>query len=118
MLIVAAPVSGVVMAVNEMLPKRLGWLASDPCGEGWIAHICTTEYDREAEQCGPRRIILANADPASAGEQAQKLTALGCQVQLVSDREALGDRVEGFGGTSGLSRRSLRLATRVRTWSG
>ena len=65
-MIVAAPVSGVVMAVNETLPKRLGWLISDPCGEGWIAHICTTEYDREAEQCGPRRIILANADPSSA----------------------------------------------------
>jgi FixJ family two-component response regulator len=87
--IVAAPVSGVVMAVNETLPKRLGWVASDPCGEGWIAHICTTEYDREAEQCGARRIILANADPSSASEQTKRLTALGCQVQLVSDREAV-----------------------------
>ena len=89
MLIVASPVSGVVMAVNELLPKRPGWLASDPCGEGWIAHICTTQYEREAEQCGPRGILLVNADPASAQEQAQKLTALGCQVQLVCDREAL-----------------------------
>jgi FixJ family two-component response regulator len=89
MLLVAAPVSGVVMAVNELLPKRLGWLATDPCGEGWIAHICTTEYDRESEQCGPRRIILANADPAAARDQTAKLVALGCQVQLASDREGL-----------------------------
>jgi len=88
-LVVAAPVSGVVMAVNETLHKRLGWLNSDPCGEGWIAHICTTEYDREAEQCGARRIILANADPASAGLQSKKLMSLGCQVQLAADREAL-----------------------------
>lgn len=89
MLMVASPVSGVVMAVNELLPKRLGWLATDPCGEAWIAHVCTTEYDREAEQCGPRRIILANADPSSARGQTAKLAALGCQVQLVSDREVL-----------------------------
>ena len=87
--VVASPVSGVVMAVNELLPKRLGWLATDPCGEAWIAHVCTTEYDREAGQCGPRGIILANADPASSQEQAAKLTALGCQVQPVSDQETL-----------------------------
>lgn len=87
--IVASPVSGVVMAVNELLPKRLGWLASDPCGEGWIAHVCTTEYDREAEQCGPRRVILANADAASAREQAAKLSGLGCDVRPVADADAL-----------------------------
>lgn len=87
--IVASPVSGVVMAVNELLPKRLGWLATDPCGEGWIAHICTTQYEREAEQCAPRGIILANAHSASAQQQAAKLTALGCQVQQACDRECL-----------------------------
>ena len=52
MLIVPSPVSGVVMAVNELLPKRLGWLASDPCGEGWIACVCTTEYDARPDNAG------------------------------------------------------------------
>ena len=65
---------------------------------GWIAHICTTEYDREAEQCGPRRILLANADAASAQEQGKKLTSLGCEVQTVADREALVRGIEGHGG--------------------
>lgn len=92
--VIASPVSGVVMAVNELLPKRLGWLATDPCGEAWIAHVCTTEYDREAEQCGPRGIILANSDPVSSEEQAAKLAALGCQVQRACDRECLADALK------------------------
>jgi FixJ family two-component response regulator/glycine cleavage system H lipoate-binding protein len=88
-LVMASPISGVVIAVNEALPRRPGWLASDPCGEGWVAHVCTTEYDREREQCGPRGIILANADPASAQAQKQKLTALGCQVCVGCDRQCV-----------------------------
>ncbi|MCU0960458.1 MAG: response regulator [Pirellulaceae bacterium] len=88
-LIVASPISGVVMAVNESLPKHLCWINCDPCGEGWLAHICTTEYDREAEQCGPRRVVLANADPALGHEQLNKLSKLGCSVELVADRDAL-----------------------------
>jgi FixJ family two-component response regulator/glycine cleavage system H lipoate-binding protein len=89
MLLAAAPVSGVVMAVNEQLPKRSGWLSSDPCGAGWIAHICTTQYDREKDACGPRGIILANADAASGQAQSRALTALGCQVLVAPDRDAL-----------------------------
>jgi FixJ family two-component response regulator/glycine cleavage system H lipoate-binding protein len=86
---VPAPVSGVVMAVNDLLAKRPESLSNDPCGEGWIACICTTQYEHEAEHCRPRRVLLVNADPASAAEQSQKLTALGCQVRAVADREAL-----------------------------
>jgi len=97
-IVVAAPVSGVVMAVNESLLKHPGRLSSDPCGEGWIAHVCTTEYDREAEQCGPRGILLVNTDPASAAEQAGKLTALGCEVRQVSDRSALSAAIQGAEG--------------------
>ncbi|MBN2580983.1 MAG: response regulator [Pirellulales bacterium] len=86
--IIPAPLSGVVMEINEALHQHLGLLAEDPCGEGWIACLCTTRQD-EAKQCRQRRILLVNADPASAGEQARKLTALGCLVQTVADRESL-----------------------------
>jgi FixJ family two-component response regulator len=79
----------VVVSVNDVLHKRPGWLASDPCGEGWIANICTTQYEREAEHCGRRVILQVNADASSATEQAQKLAALGCQVQLVAQGEPL-----------------------------
>ncbi len=88
-LLVSAPVSGVVVAVNEALPQHPGWLSSDPCGEGWIACICTTRYEEELKNCRLRQVLLVNADPCSAQEQAKKLTALGCQVQPVADREAL-----------------------------
>jgi len=50
--------------------------------------------------CKPRRILLVNAEPCSAEEQAAKLTALGCQVQPFPNQDALlaalvesGDRV-------------------------
>ncbi len=88
-ILVAAPVSGVIMAINDALPKHLEWLSKDPCGSGWIAHICTTEYDREADQCGPRRVLLVNADPVSAEDQRKQLALLGCEVQVVADRAAL-----------------------------
>ena len=89
MLIVSSPISGVVVAVNEELPHHPGRLLSDPCGEGWIACISATRYEEEVRHCKRRRVLLVNAEAASAQQQAQQLTALGCQVQQVSDRDAL-----------------------------
>jgi hypothetical protein len=66
-----------------------------PCSEGWLAHVCTTHYEDEAQQCKPRRILLANADVGSAEEQSQKLVALGCQVQRACDRGCLIDALKG-----------------------
>ena len=88
MLTVPSPVSGVVGAVNDMLLKRPNWLRTDPCGEGGIACISTTRHE-ELANCKRRRILLVNADPSSAEGQSQKLTALGCHVQQVADRDAL-----------------------------
>jgi glycine cleavage system H lipoate-binding protein len=89
MLIVPAPVSGVVVAANEELLAHPDRLASDPCGEGWIACVCTTRYEDEIDACKRRRIVLVNADPASAREQTEKLVALGCRVEQVSAPEGL-----------------------------
>jgi CheY-like chemotaxis protein/glycine cleavage system H lipoate-binding protein len=97
---VPAPVSGVVVAVNDRLPRHLDWLSEDPCGDGWIACICTTQYEHEAEHCRARRVLLVNANAATAEEQAQKLTALGCQVQRACDRECLLGALGG-GGSEG-----------------
>ncbi len=88
MLIVPSPVSGVVVAVNQNLVQRPGLLATDPCGEGWIAHVCTTRHE-EATNCKQRRVLLVNADDSSAAEQTEKLVAIGCQVERVAEREGL-----------------------------
>jgi ActR/RegA family two-component response regulator len=75
--------------VNDLLPRRVDWLSRDPCGDGWMACLSITQYEQEAEQGKPRRILLVNGDPKSADEQERKLTALGCVVQRACDRECL-----------------------------
>ena len=87
--VIASPVSGVVVATNEQLQGRPQLLSSDPCGEGWIACICTTQYEDEAQACRRRRVLLVSSDSASAEEQSQKLTRLGCQVQVAHGRDQL-----------------------------
>jgi FixJ family two-component response regulator/glycine cleavage system H lipoate-binding protein len=86
---VAAPLSGIVAAVNDELVQHPERLLSDPCGEGWIACVCATRYEDEVIHCKRRRLLLVNADSASAEEQAQKLGRLGCLVERAADQEGL-----------------------------
>jgi len=87
-IIVPSPVSGVVMEVNQAVTQKPSLLLTDPCGEGWIACVCTTRHEEEGN-CKPRRLILVNADQTSAAEQSRKLTCLGCDVEPAADRESL-----------------------------
>ena len=80
---VPSPVSGVVVAVNEQWLERPSTLLAGPLEQSWIAHICPTRIEAEREACQPRRVMLANADPATAQEQADKLAAWGCDVKLL-----------------------------------
>jgi len=83
--VVPSPVSGVVVSVNELLNEDPSVLFSDPCGEGFIACICTTRIEEETGKCEPRRVMLLNADQPAARDQCEKLELLGCQVQAVED---------------------------------
>ncbi len=98
-LLIPSPLSGVVAEVNELLAKHSRLLTGDPCGEGWIACVCSTRHE-ELAKCKPRSILLVNMEPRSAEEQARKLRRLGCHVACVADPGALttalaesGDRV-------------------------
>lgn len=82
--IVPAPISGVVVAVNESLVKNPTALLSDPCGEGWIACISPTRLEEEANACHTRRVVVANPDGKSAAVQSAKLKWLGCDVRMVN----------------------------------
>jgi DNA-binding response OmpR family regulator len=97
MLIVPSPISGVVLAINESLPKQLDWLSSDPCGDGCIACISSTRHE-ELDNCKSRRILLVNSDASSAEGQTRKLVALGCQVERAADREGLVALLKGTEG--------------------
>ncbi len=88
MVIVPAPVSGVVIAVNELLQTRPELVVGDPCRNGCLACIATTRHE-ELENCKRRRILLVNADAASTQVQTEKLSCLGCQVHQAANREAL-----------------------------
>lgn len=91
---VPAPVSGVVVAVNEALAKDLSPLAADPCGSGWIAAICPTRFEEEVKACGRRRVALFNPEAVSAASEQKKLHALGCQVRMISRWEEVAPLLE------------------------
>ena len=67
--IVPSPVSGLVVAVNERLNEEPNLLASDPCGEGWIACVYTTRFEDELNQCTPHRLASADPDQPLGGEE-------------------------------------------------
>lgn len=87
--VVPSPISGVVVSVNESLDSDPSVVLSDPCGKGWIACVCTTRLEEELAGCKPRHVILVNADEATAGEQRETLTTLGCEVQVAGNWEEL-----------------------------
>lgn len=87
--VIPSPISGVIVAVNPRLEGDLPALWEDPCGKGWIASISPTRFEEDVENCKPRRVLLANADEASAGQQAEQLASLGCEVQVVEDWDQL-----------------------------
>lgn len=86
---IVAPVSGVVVGVNDALETDSSAMLSDPCGRGWIACISPTRLDEEMEKCSPRRAVLLSQNPGSAREQAEKLRRLGCDVRVIADPREL-----------------------------
>ena len=92
---VRAPVSGVIAAVNEALSDNPSLVVGDPCGQGWIACICTTRFEEEAGRCRQRRVLLVNADGGSGQTQSARLASLGCQVRVVAARDELAEVAEG-----------------------
>jgi CheY-like chemotaxis protein/glycine cleavage system H lipoate-binding protein len=86
---IPAPISGVVVGVNDGLAANPAPLLSDSCGEGWIACISPTRLDEETEGCAPRRVALLSQNPTSAAEQADKLRRLGCDVSVISSADEI-----------------------------
>lgn len=91
---VPSPISGVVVAANEQLFDRPSALWDDPCGDGWIACVRPARFEGEAKNCKLRRVILANADKSSAGEQRARLTSLGCQVRIAGTVGEIGPALQ------------------------
>jgi FixJ family two-component response regulator/glycine cleavage system H lipoate-binding protein len=84
---VPAPISGVVVAVNESLSSDLSPLVHEPCTGGWIAGICPTRLDAEVSACKLRSVILLNSSANSAGQQCEKLQNLGCTVRIMANND-------------------------------
>jgi DNA-binding response OmpR family regulator/glycine cleavage system H lipoate-binding protein len=94
--IVPSAISGVVVAVNELLTTDPSVLLKDPCGQGWIACLCTTRFEEEMGKCKPRRLILLNPDGRCAQQQRQKLQSLGCAVRAAAGWEDMAPILPGF----------------------
>lgn len=86
---VPAPLSGIIVGVNDALEADPSALLSDPCDQGWIASISPTRREEEAKVCHTRRVILLSRNQASADESAKKLTWLGCEVRVINQPLAL-----------------------------
>ena len=67
--IVPSPLSGVVVAINRLLQESPSALWGDPCGDGWIACVSPTRFERDVKNCKLRRVVLANACQVSADSQ-------------------------------------------------
>lgn len=80
---VPSPLSGVVLAINELARDRPAVLLENPCETGWIAWICPTRLKEETGNCSLRRVVLVNCDPVSAGGQCERLAHWGCHVRWV-----------------------------------
>jgi DNA-binding response OmpR family regulator len=83
-LTVPAPISGVVVARNELLLDHPSALWDAPCEDGWIAYIRPACFEEEAGKCKLRHVLLANADEASAREQCAQLESIGCCVRIAA----------------------------------
>jgi len=93
--LIPAPLSGVVVAVNEALKQDPSLLLNDPCGKGWIACISATRVEDETANFVSRRVILYNPDVTSAQAQAGELNRLGCDTRLAADWARLNEDLNG-----------------------
>lgn len=82
---IPAPLSGIVVAVNESLAGDPSKVLSNPCGEGWIASISPTRLEEEAAACQQRRVVLLGSDIEASEEQVKKLRWLGCDVRAIRE---------------------------------
>ena len=91
---VPSPVTGEVVASNDLLLECPTLLWDDPCGNGWIACVRPTRFEEEAKNCKLRRVILANADQALARQQSAQLQSLGCHVTIAENLGSVGPALQ------------------------
>ncbi len=93
---ISAPLSGVVVAVNDALASDAAPVLDEPCGKGWLACICPTRLEEESTRCPLRRVLLLSQDDEAARQQTERLCALGCEVRRLSDPKELTEVQRGF----------------------
>jgi glycine cleavage system H protein len=93
---VPAPLSGVVVAVNESLRDDPSAVLSAPCGKGWIACISPTRLDEESQNCPHRRAVLLSPKPQVAKPQTERLRWMGCDVRVVDAVEKVHAAIHDF----------------------
>ena len=103
---------------RAVAPASPGWLATRSLRRRAGSPASARRGTRRLATASARRILLVNADAASAAEQAQKLTLAGCQVQQVADRDGAAGRAGGRRATAWSSWMPRRWARPARTLVG
>jgi len=82
--VVAAPVTGMVVEVNSSLRENPEALWSHPCGLGWVAKIAPTRLDREEARLVRREILIVTANQDFRQFYHDKLAKIGCATREVA----------------------------------
>ena len=91
---VPSPITGEVVASNDLLFESPSLLWDEPCGSGWIACIRPTRFEEERRDCKVRHVVLASADTAGVSEHAARLASFGCRVTIAGGLGDVGPTLE------------------------
>jgi len=80
---VVAPLTGVVEAVNPSVAGDPHAVASDPCGNGWLAEIHATRDDDELDNCLTRVAYVLAGNAEVAETHMKRLRTFGCDTRAL-----------------------------------
>lgn len=92
--LIPSPVTGEVVEVNKGLTGAKPDAWASPCQSAWIANVRPTNLEEDLLACATRSVVLATADEKKGKEQVERLTDLGCAVEVTKTLEAASEAIK------------------------
>ena len=78
--VIPAPLTGVVVELNQPMLDHPAAAWEDPCGKGWIARVVPEPSAMELQAADLRRVVLCTTDDARLRAERSRLEHFGCKV--------------------------------------